>query len=101
LVKGKSKANRIYALLGDEALKASEGFDRLSRLHSELLEKYRSQSWEFADSLCDELISISGGFDFEIKGFYELIKSRCVDFRDNPPVGEGEEWDGVYTATSK
>lgn len=101
LVKGKSKATRIYALLGDEALKVSEGFDRLSRLHSELLKKYRSQSWERADTLCDELISISGGFDFEIRGFYELIKSRCVDFRDNPPVGEGEEWDGVYTATSK
>jgi len=101
LVKGKSKATRIYALLGDEALKVSEGFDRLSRLHSELLKKYRSQSWERADTMCDELISISGEFDCEIKGFYELIKSRCVDFRDNPPVGEGEEWDGVYTATSK
>jgi adenylate cyclase len=101
LVKGKAKANRIYALLGDEALKASEGFDRLSRLHSELLKNYRSQSWERAVTMCDELISISGEFEFEIRGFYELIKSRCFDFRDNPPVGVGEEWDAVYTATSK
>lgn len=101
LVKGKAKANRIYALLGDEALKASEGFDRLSRLHSELLENYRSQSWERTVTMCDELISISGGFEFEIRGFYELIKSRCFHFRNNPPVGVGEEWDAVYTATSK
>ena len=51
--------------------------------------------------MCNEMISISGEFEFEIRGFYELIKNRCVDFRENPPVSVGEEWDAVYTATSK
>lgn len=101
LVKGKAKASRIYALLGDEVLKASDEFDRLSGLHSELLKEYRSQSWERAITMCNEMISISGEFEFEIRGFYELIKNRCVDFRENPPVSVGEEWDAVYTATSK
>ena len=38
---------------------------------------------------------------FEIDGFYELYETRCVEYKADPPVPLGEEWDGVFTATTK
>ena len=38
---------------------------------------------------------------FEVDGFYELYETRCVEFKAEPPVPPGEDWDGVFIATTK
>jgi adenylate cyclase len=101
LVKGKSKATRIFALLGDELLKATDEFVQNSQAHRELLECYRSQKWESAIGKCNNLIEICETSNYEINGYYELIKARCIKYKESPPVIDGAEWDGAYIAMSK
>src|SRR5215470_9758441 len=61
-VKGKTEATRIFALLGDSALKQSSNFITLSGRHSEFLARYRSKDWEAAEALsweCQKMNSSS------------------------------------------
>ena len=57
-VKGKTEATRIFALLGDDALKETRGFIDLTARHGEFLRKYRAGDWDAADQLrreCDRM----------------------------------------------
>ena len=51
-VKGKSSAETIYTCFEPETKFAEDFIDK----HLKLLEKYRSQQWDSASSLVDELI---------------------------------------------
>ena len=94
-MKGKTEATEIYALLGNSALKQSQGFIDLSAHHNELLRRYRAKDWDGAASLVRECEAMHvNGLD----RLYALYAERIEYFRRNPPP---ENWDGTAEALTK
>jgi adenylate cyclase len=94
-MKGKTEATRIYALLGNSALKQSQGFIDLSTHHNELLRRYRAKDWDRATTLVRECEAMHvNGLD----RLYALYAERIEYFRLNPPP---ENWDGTAEALTK
>ena len=86
---------RIFALLGDSALKQSQGFIDLSTRHQEFLRAFRTQDWNTAKALnfeCERMNSAGLG------RLYALYRERIAYFRHNPPP---PDWDGSTEALSK
>jgi adenylate cyclase len=93
-VKGKQDAVRIYALLGDAATARAPEFAALVAVHARLLERYRAQDWVGARAALAEC----GRRDDRLAALYALYAERIAYFETNAP---GENWDGVFVATSK
>jgi len=94
-VKGKTAATRVFALLGDSALKHSQNFIALSERHKEFLARFRAQNWDEAEALsweCQKMNSSS------LDRLYALYRERIAFFRINPPP---PQWDGTAEALSK
>lgn len=94
-VKGKTAATRIFALLGDKAVKESQVFIDLSTRHREFLERYRAQDWDAAEALCGECEALAGA---QLERLYALYRERIAAFRATPPPAN---WDGTAEALSK
>jgi adenylate cyclase len=93
-LKGKTLPERIYAVMGDPDYAASERFQQLQAGHIELLERYRAQDWQAAQSLAQTL----GDTYDEMRAFYEMLSQRMKTYQTTPP---GDDWDGHYIALSK
>jgi adenylate cyclase len=93
-VKGKTGATRIFALLGDSALKTSQSFIDLSARHNEFLAKYRGKDWDAAEALSRECDPMNGG----LQRLYALYRERIDFFRQTPPP---PDWDGTAEALTK
>ncbi len=93
---GRDEPVTISALLGDEAMEASEDFQRLRSTHLAMLEAYRAQDWDVALSALERGKALYESF--EIPGLHALFAERIAGLREDPP---GEGWDGVYQATAK
>ena len=100
-VKGKTEAVRIFALVGDEEMKSSEFYNGLKPKHDNLLNLYREQKWDEAITKAGECRDYTETAPFEITGLYDLYIERCNEYKLEPPVAPGEEWDGVFVATTK
>jgi len=94
-VKGKTVPVRIFALLGDAQVLASEWFKDMSAVHAELISEYRQQNWGNAKALIVKARASAGD---KFDGLYDLFSSRILEYESNPP---GSEWDGVFIATDK
>jgi adenylate cyclase len=94
-VKGKREATRIFALLGDGALKASQPFIELSARHQEFLARYRSKDWDTAEALSRECEKLNTA---RLDRLYALYRERIAVFRHSPPPSD---WDGTAEAVSK
>jgi adenylate cyclase len=94
-VKGKTAATRIFALLGDSALKESQPFIDLTKTHQEFLVRYRAADWDAAEGLSHTCEAMDGG---SLKTLYALYRERIAAFRDTPPP---PDWDGTAEALSK
>ena len=94
-VKGKKEAVSIFTLLGNKAMKESEDFKELEKNHNKMLEYYFNQNWDSAISCLENGEKLMKGL---MKEYYEMFRPRINDFKKNSP---GENWDGVYVATSK
>jgi len=94
-MKGKTEATRIFALLGNSALKHSQSFIDLSARHNELLRRYRAKDWDGAATLVRdcEALHVNG-----LDRLYALYGERIEYFRRNPPP---ENWDGTAEALTK
>lgn len=102
-VKGKNKPVTIYTLLGGAELASSEKFLKLKEVYGNMLESYRVKQWDKAINLMNECkaLLVSGNennLSINLDGLFELYEERIADFKQTPPP---ENWDGVYTATSK
>ena len=53
---------------------------------------YRKQAWDAAETIFSRLHAHAPAM------LYELYLARIAAFRANPP---GEDWDGVFVATTK
>ena len=94
-VKGRTEATRIFALLGDNALKQSQAFIDLTARHNEFLNRYRARDWNAAASLARDCAHMNmNGLD----RLYALYSERIDYFRQNPPP---LDWDGTAEALSK
>jgi adenylate cyclase len=94
-VKGKSEATRAFALLGDSALKHSQGFVALAGRHKEFLARYRAKDWDAAEVLSRECETMNSA---RLDRVYALYRERIAFFRVNPPP---PDWDGTAEALSK
>ena len=94
-VKGKTEATRAFALLGDNAVKQSPDFIRLSERHSAFLARYRAQDWDAAEVLSRECETMNSA---RLDALYALYRERIAYFRANPPP---PDWDGAAEASSK
>lgn len=100
-VVGKSIPVTTYDLLGIHET-APEFLKKLSTRFAEGIDAYKSQRWDEAITIFKETLE----YEYErfplLKGVKtnpsEIYIERCEAFKENPP---GEDWDGVYTLTSK
>ena len=86
-VKGKKEGVKIYTVF-------DKGTHVYSSSHDHFLEYYRARQWDKSIALAKDLAT---RMDF-MAGYYEMMIERIEYLRDNDP---GEQWDGVYRATSK
>jgi len=94
-VKGKTAATRIFALLGDGAMKDSTPFIELTTKHQTFLGRYRARDWDEAEALSRECEKLDGA---QLGRLYALYRERIASFRQTPPP---PDWDGTAEALSK
>jgi len=90
-VKGKDEPVIIFQPLGLASTLSGDILSQLQRFH-EALELYRAQQWDDAEKI------ILGLQRDEALMIYNLYLERIAAFRAHPP---GDNWDGVFTHTSK
>lgn len=93
-VKGKEKAERIFALLAGEEVASTDAFKILKAQHEIMITSYRTGAFEEALEAIKECRK-QDLFDLDFA--YDMYESRIEELLKNPP----EHWDGVYVATSK
>jgi adenylate cyclase len=62
--------------------------------HEKFLVLYRNQNWTHAKRFATDLKREWP----EMAEYYDIMLSRIDNYKNSPP---GEDWDGVYRATSK
>lgn len=96
-VKGKTEAVTIYALLGDESVKASGAYTAFLEYWGRALQAYRTQRWNDAE----QAIALCRAQHIEGKSLetlFELYETRIASYRGAPPP---EDWGGVFVAKTK
>lgn len=91
-VKGKEEPVAIFEPLGEASSVDSLDKDRLDRFHQSL-EMYRQQRWDDAEKILSALSA-----EEPQRMIYGIYLERIQTFRTAPP---GDDWDGVFTHTSK
>ena len=86
-VKGKTEPVKVYTVLDKK-------YDKAEIAHNRFLEAYRAGQWGRALAMASEM---SGLFDGQLKGYYEMMVERIDDLARN----HNGPWDGIYRATSK
>ncbi|MGB1026358.1 MAG: adenylate/guanylate cyclase domain-containing protein, partial [Rhodospirillaceae bacterium] len=95
-VKGKTVPVRIFGLVGDEEMAASEDFKTLRSEHDQMLACYRAQDWGQAQKhllTCRQTLPELG-----LDGLFNLYEERLSSYAEASP---GEDWDGVFVALTK
>jgi adenylate cyclase len=96
-VMGKTEPAQVYELIA-VAGKETEQDKTILKAYHEALELYRSQDWDKAKDafkVADELEDMFPGRKTNPSRVYI---PRCDHWKTNPP---GDDWDGVWTLTSK
>ncbi len=95
-VKGKTVPVDIYCVLGEETENETPKFLALRERHEAMLTAYKAQDWTELKGIlnvCREL-----GEEYKLDVLYDLYEKRRQEYLANPP---GNDWDGVFVATSK
>jgi adenylate cyclase len=95
-VKGKTVPVDIFCVLGDEEVNQRAEFQQLRERHEAMLTAYKAQDWEALKRIIGECREL--GKDYRLDVLYDLYDERREEYLANPP---GEDWDGVFVATSK
>jgi adenylate cyclase len=93
-VKGKTEPARIFALVGDDVYATPE-FKKWAATHSDMIKAYRDADFDLAMRMMEKCREQA---EPRFKNLYALYEERIRDMLAHPP---GEDWDGVYVATSK
>ncbi len=92
-VKGKTEPVWVYELLGLTENGVSDDMIRVIELFKKGLSHYLKRDWDSAINYFMQVLAIKKD-DGPAKRYVE----RCNFFKENPPA---EDWDGVYTQTTK
>lgn len=95
-VKGRAEPSRVYGLLGDGRLRASDEFGVLLAAHDRMLAAYRAGDWKAARLALREARRASG--THPLRTLYAIYERRIRAYEASPPP---PDWDGVYAARSK
>jgi adenylate cyclase len=95
-VVGRDAPEEISALVGDERVAETPEFQRFAKSHMAMLQAYRSRNWESATQWLDE--SEADAKNFGLARVHALYRERIAELAVAPPP---DDWDGVYSATSK
>lgn len=98
MVKGKTEAVRIYSVLGDDQVAAMPAFKDYASHHADLLKAHRAQDWTTVREMIVKAKAMIDEIGMEHHGLYDLYEDRMKEYETTPP---GEDWDGVFVATSK
>ena len=93
---GKTTATRLFTLVGDDKVAASERFEELAGEHRAMLAAYRSRDWDGAMAKLRRCHHLGQGYGLDL--FYELYGQRIDAFRTDPPP---PDWDGSIVAEDK
>lgn len=91
-VKGKHEPVAIFEPIGHKNDVSKESTSELTR-YKQALKAFRNQSWDKAEM---EFFNLSRSYPGRL--LYQEYLNRITNYRNNPP---GDDWDGVYTHTSK
>jgi adenylate cyclase len=97
-VKGKTEAERIFALLGDEAMASDPQFINLRAAHDAMLTAYREQDWKAARGRMAQIRAMALANTLELDSLYDVYEERIAGFELTPPA---PQWDSVFEAESK
>ena len=103
-VKGKTEGVYIYGLMGDEEVRADPEFQKIKKMIEEAMELYRSQKWDDAALLFNQLRTLGDDehkcwhLDANLEVLCDLYEERIQEYKESPPA---EDWDGVFIATTK
>lgn len=86
-----SKGSPIYAIIGygkniGNPMQISTCYSQ----HTKFLSAYRERRWDMAAVIGNSLRTAWNG---KLRAYYEMMVSRCKEFKENPP---GQDWDGIY-----
>ncbi len=94
-VKGKKDAVRIFTVLGNnDWVFHNTNWYMYQQQHEKFLHLYRGQKWKVAEKFATDL---RDGWP-EMEAYYNIMLTRIHEYMENSP---GENWDGVYVATTK
>jgi adenylate cyclase len=96
MVKGKTEPERIFALVGDEAMAAKLEFEALVDRQSLFLVLYRTGSFAEALEAIDACVTAAAAAGWQ-QTYYEAMRERVDGLIDDSP----EDWTGVYVAKEK
>jgi adenylate cyclase len=91
-VKGKKEPIRIYELVGQRTLLTREQHEAID-MFAAALTMYRSHTFAGARRQFEEILRLTAN-----DAAAQVYVSRCRELEEHPPA---DDWDGVYTMTSK
>ena len=97
-VKGRTQPETIFTLAGDEEIAALPEYEMVAGAIAGARFAYLEQLWDAAEEAFKEVAKLPKVGCFEPEPFAEAFLARIGEYRENPP---GEDWDGVYVATTK
>jgi adenylate cyclase len=96
MVKGKTEAQRAFALVGDPTLAKTPSFQTLHERQADFLTQYRTGGFAEALDMIEECQAAAAAVGWR-QGYYEMMRARIDGLLDESPIG----WTGVYVAKDK
>ncbi|MDU8944948.1 CHASE2 domain-containing protein [Ovoidimarina sediminis] len=97
-VKGKTQAERVFALMGDATMRESADFAELRDANSRMLDAFRAGNWAETEAAIADLDRLNAAQGTGLETHIANYRARLAEV-SHAPAPDG--WDGVYDATSK
>ena len=102
---GKSQPVKTFELLAKPGCENEAQLHKLVEIWEQARTAYLAMDWDRAEKLFAECLDYEPHHPDRDPGSkttpsHVYIK-RCEAYKVNPPVAQGETWDGVFTATEK
>ena len=97
-VVGKVVPENIFALVGNETLRANPIFHQTFLLNKTMLSAYRAQDWNGVEVILPQIEELFEELKLDLNLYLALYSTRVADMRAVPPP---EDWDGVFSSTKK
>jgi len=97
IVMGRSEPVQTYELIAEKGQEPGIYKEIIPQFH-EALELYKKQEWDKAQTVFESLEKLEDMFPGRKTNPSHVYSERCTHLKNNPP---GEDWDGVWTLTSK